>query len=191
MFYNMNRAIFSLCAFFFWVGTGTLPAFAQETLKTSQGQELLTPKGIPNLLFFVQRDPNTNTIVYELNLNSKGVLNEEEPIKIYWLRYADGGGKQELNFIQRKFAYGLHVKKLSAEKFELKFVSYSKRTLYLQKGPDGKWHVYAAIQQKPSVLDRVFVRIEGGTLWVPNVVYAEFKGRESATGKEIVERFKP
>ncbi|RNI22066.1 DUF4833 domain-containing protein [Rufibacter latericius] len=170
---------------------GVLPVFSQETVKTSTGQELPTPKGISNMLFFVQRDPNTNTIVYEWNLNSKGVPNEDEPVKIYWIRYADGGKKQDLNFIQRKFAYGLNVKKINDEKYELKFVSYSKRAFYLQKGPDGRFHVYATINKKQAQLDRIFVRIEGGSFWVPNVVYAELKGREAATGKEIVERFKP
>ncbi|KAA3436942.1 DUF4833 domain-containing protein [Rufibacter hautae] len=187
----MERFLFYVLAVLFLVGGSVLPAFSQETLKTNQGQELPSPKGIPNLLFYVQRDPNTNTILYELNLDSKGGLNEEEPVKIYWIRYADGGKKQDLNFVQRKFAYGLDVRKISADKYELTFVSYGKRTFYLQKGPDGKFHVYASINKKQAVLDRVFVRIEGGSFWVPNVVYAEFKGRDTATGKEIVERFKP
>ncbi|WP_210465828.1 DUF4833 domain-containing protein [Rufibacter roseolus] len=187
----MERFLFYFLALMVLVGTSVLPAFSQETLKTNKGQELPTPKGIANMLFYVQRDPNPNTIVYELNLDSKGGLIEAEPVKIYWIRYADGGNKQDLNFIQRKFAYGLNVRKISAEKYELKFVSYGKRTFTLQKGPDGRFHVYAPVNKKQAVLDRVFVRIEGGSFWVPNVVYAEFKGRETATGKEIVERFKP
>ncbi len=174
-----------------WLGTGVSPVLAQETVKTNTQQDLPLPKGIPNMLFYVQRDPNTNTVVYELNLNSKGVLNEEEPVKIYWLRYADGGAKQDLNFIQRKFAYGLNVKKINPEKYELKFVSYNKRAFYLMKSPDGKFHVYATIGKKQAFLKRVFVRIEGGSFWVPNVVYVEFTGLDPATGKEVLERFKP
>ncbi|WP_242693089.1 DUF4833 domain-containing protein [Sabulibacter ruber] len=187
----MKRILFYCLTVVLLVGGSVLPAFSQETLKTNKGQELPTPKGISNMLFYVQRDPNTNTVVYEWNLNSKGVPNEDEPVKIYWIRYADGGKKQDLNFIQRKFAYGLNVRKINAEKYELKFVSYGKRAFYLQKGPDGKFHVYTTINQKQAVVDRIFVRIEGGSFWVPNVVYAEFKGRETATGKQTVERFKP
>ncbi|MFB9864550.1 DUF4833 domain-containing protein [Rufibacter immobilis] len=188
----MRRFLFSvLVGMVVWLATGQQRVQAQATTKTNTQQDLPVPKGISNLLFYVQRDPNTNTIVYELNLDSKGNLNQEEPIRIYWMRYADGGHRQDLNFIQRKFAYGLHVKKINPEKYELKFVCYDKRTLYLMKGADGRFHVYTTIGKKQSILSRVFVRIEGGTFWVPNVVYAEFTGQEAAARKEIIERFKP
>ncbi|TAG11911.1 MAG: DUF4833 domain-containing protein, partial [Sphingobacteriia bacterium] len=42
------------------------------------------------------------------------------------------------------------------------------------------------------ILNRVFIRIDaGGSLFKPNIVYIELKGTELATGKTIVERFKP
>jgi hypothetical protein len=37
----------------------------------------------------------------------------------------------------------------------------------------------------------VFIKIEGGSFWLPNVIYVELKGIDPATGKEITERFKP
>ncbi|QCR24881.1 DUF4833 domain-containing protein [Pontibacter sp. SGAir0037] len=142
-------------------------------------------------MFFVQRDPNANTVVYELNRTAQGTLDEKEPVHAFWIRYADGGEQKELNYIQRKFAYGLNTKKLGKDSYELKFVSYSKLVLYLRKGTDGKFHVYTTINQKEAILDRVFVRIEGGTFWVPNVLYVELKGRDAATGKAVTGRFKP
>ena len=41
------------------------------------------------------------------------------------------------------------------------------------------------------MLNRIFVKINGGTLWLPSVTYVEVKGSDPVTGKEIVERFKP
>jgi hypothetical protein len=188
----MRKSLFILfLAVVVWLGACGTPVLAQQTTKTNTQQVLPVPKGVNNLLFYVQRDPNINTIVYELNVNSKGVLDEKEPVKIYWLRYGDGEGKKDLSYIQRKFAYGLHVKKISAEKYELTFVSYGKRTFHLMKGTDGKFHVYATINNKQAILNRVFVRIEGGSFWVPNVVYAEFNGLDPATEKEVMERFNP
>ncbi|PIQ21181.1 MAG: DUF4833 domain-containing protein [Cytophagales bacterium CG18_big_fil_WC_8_21_14_2_50_42_9] len=152
---------------------------------------LPVPKGIKNLLFYVQRDPNINTVVYELNVNAQGVLNEKEPVKIYWIRYAEKGERKDLSFIQRKFAYGLETKKLSPEKYELKFVSYSKLPLYLQKGTDGKYHVYTQFNQKQAMLNRAFVRIQGGTFWVPNVLYVDLIGREPGSLKVVTRRIIP
>ena len=142
-------------------------------------------------LFYVQRSPNTNTIVYELNADKNGKLNSEEPIHVYWIRYNEKGQKEELNYIQRKFAYGLTSKPLANDQYDIRFVSYKKFPLTLMKGNDGKYHIFATVNQKPMYITRVFLKIEGGSFWLPNVKYVEIKGIETSTGKEIVERFKP
>ena len=153
---------------------------------------LPVPKNIPDMKFYLQRDPNTNTVVYALNRTPQGTLNEEEPIQGYWIRYAEQGQKQELSYIQRKFAYGLKTKKLGKDNYEVRFVSYAKKLLYLRKTPqDNQYRVYTTINQKECILDRIFVRIEGGTFWVPNVLYVELIGRDTATGKEITSRINP
>jgi hypothetical protein len=149
------------------------------------------PRGVRNMMFYLQRNPNANTVVYELNKTAQGGLDEQAPIHPYWIRYADGGERKELSYIQSKFAYGLKTRKLGKDNYELKFVCYNKLALYLRRAPDGRYQVYTTINQKEAVLDRIFVRIEGGTFWVPNVLYVELQGREAATGKIIAGRFKP
>jgi hypothetical protein len=147
---------------------------------------------VPSKLFYVQRDPNTNTIIYDLNVDNKGVLDTENPVHVYWIKYNERGQKEELNFIQRKFAYGLVTKPLDNGKFDVRFVSYKKYPLSLMKSAtDNKYHIYATIEKKQAILNRIFIKIEGGTFWVPNVVYVEVKGTDPLTGKEIMERFKP
>lgn len=150
-----------------------------------------TPKGIVNELFHLQRDPNTNTIIYELNLKEDGKVNPEKPVNIYWIRYADKGQKEDLSYVQRKFAYGLQTKALGNDEYELRFVSHKKLPLYLKRSPgDNKYHVYIDANNKKIMLDRVFVRIEGGSYWLPNVRYVELKGTNTKTQTQIVERLK-
>ena len=149
---------------------------------------------VPNVskLFYVQRDPNNNTIIYDLNVDNNGQLDEDAPIHPYWIKYNERGQKEELNLIQRKFAYGLVTKPLGNNKFDVRFVSYKKYPLTLMRSAsDNKYHVYATIAKKQVVLNRIFLKIEGGSFWIPNVVYAEIKGVDPETGKEVVERFKP
>ena len=150
------------------------------------------PKQYDNLLFYLQRTPNTNTVMYELNFDKKtGVLDSENPVHVYWIRYTEPGKPiKELNFIQRKYAYGLKVKKINDTHWELRFVSTSKRILHLMKAADGKYYVFAAVNNINTVLKRVYLKIDGGTFWSPNVVYIELKGTESATGKANFEQIK-
>jgi phosphatidylglycerophosphate synthase len=149
------------------------------------------PKGVSNMLFYLQRTPNTNTICYTLNL-SNGVLDDEEPVKVFWIRYAtEGGIYKDLNFIQRKFAYGVKVKKLAKDNYEIRSVAYSKRPLYLRKATDARYYMFATIGGKFSVLNRIYIKIDpGGTFWSPNVDYIELKGRVAATGEPVIERIK-
>ena len=150
------------------------------------------PSGVPNQLFYLQRDPNTNTVIYQLNVDRAGRLNEDEPVNVFWLRYDEHGERKDLTFIQRKFAYGLSAEKLAADKYELRFAAYSKVRFYLLRSPTDKaLHVYATINGRQLQLERVFLRIEGGTFWVPNVKYIEFKGLNTATRQPAVERVLP
>jgi hypothetical protein len=59
------------------------------------------------------------------------------------------------------------------------------------KGTDGKYHIFATISQRQFIVNRIFVKIEGGSFLVPNVRFVEFKGTDPANGKEVTERFKP
>lgn len=147
------------------------------------------PTGNANQLFYLQRPPNANTIVCELNYKN-GVLDADEPVHVFWLRYGEQGQRAELSFIQRKFAYGVKTTRVSDGKYELHFVSYKKYSMYLMKGANNRYNVYAPINNKQAILNRVFVKINGGSFWSPNIEYVELKGTDPATGKEVIERKK-
>lgn len=148
-----------------------------------------TPKNIDNMLFYIQRDPNINTAIYAINYQENGKINKSNPIKAYWIRYAEKGEKKDLNYLQRKFAYGIETKTLENEEFEFKFVSYKKLALTLKKiEADQKYHVFANVNQKKIQVEKIFVRIEGGSFWLPNVKYAEVTGIEALSNKTITER---
>lgn len=152
-------------------------------------QKLPVPAGNNKQLFYLQRTANTNTIVYELNYD-KDVLNEDDPVHVFWIRYDEQGQKAELNFFQRKFAYGIKTEFISKDKYHLQLVSYKKFPMMLMKGTDNKYNVYATINQKQVILNCIFVNITGGSLWKPVVEYIEVKGTDPDTGKEVMERLK-
>lgn len=149
------------------------------------------PKGIANQLFYLQRDPNLNTIICELNVDSKGQVNKSAPVSVYWIRYEENKERMELSYIQRKFAYGIVSKDLGNDQYELRFVSHKKLPMYLHKGNDDKkYHVYVTVNNKKIEIERIFLRIEGGSFWLPNVKYVEIKGVNTATNAVITERIK-
>jgi len=143
-------------------------------------------------LFYLQRTPNTNTIICELN-ETGGIIDKDDPVHVLWIRYTEQKQRQELSFIQRYFAYGIKSRDIGNDKYELHFVSYKKVPLYLMRSSvDNHHHVYANIGGRQAVLNRIFIKINpGGTFWHPNVEYLELKGVDPNNGKELMERLKP
>lgn len=163
-----------------------------DTVKRNLRKELHFPEpSNVSKLFYIQRDPNTNTLIYELNTDKNGELDTDNPLHVYWIRYAEKGQREELSYIQRKFAYGVTTKPTKNDEFDVRFVAYKKMPLNLQRSTDGKYHIFATIAKKQAILNRIFVKIDGGSFWIPNIVYVEMTGTDPSTGKEIVERFKP
>lgn len=156
--------------------------------------EYPVPSGIENMLFYVQRTVNTNTIIYELNIDSDSNLVENQPIKVYWIKYADGNKKEGLSFIQRKYAYGVESKIVNKDKqlFSFHFVSYKKRELYLfRSGKDKRFKVYLYTNSKLAELEKVHVQIEGGTFMLPNIKYVLLTSKITGTGEQVIEKIKP
>lgn len=144
-----------------------------------------------NSLFYLQRTPNINTIICELN-EKDGRLDKDEPVHVLWIRYTEHKQRQELSFIQRHFAYGLKEKNIGNDVYELRFVSFKQLPLYLMKSPvDNRQHVFATITGRQAILNRIYVKIDpGGTFWSPNVEYLELKGVDTVSGKVLIQRIK-
>lgn len=157
----------------------------------SETDSLPVPTGNPKQLFYLQRTPNSNTIVCELNLKSNGELNDDDPVHVFWIRYTEHGQRQELNFIQRVFAYGIKNKKLGPEKYQLHFVCYKKYNMYLMRAPnDNKFHAYGYIQNKLAIINRLYIKVNGGSFWSPNVEYVQLDGIDPVTNTPVMERIK-
>jgi len=162
-------------------------SYAQK--QVNQGG-LPTPKGC-NLLFFLQRDPDANTVVYELNYNSDGTLQSNNPIKGSWIRYEEDQKFKELTTIEKKFAYGVQSKPIGDDAYEIRLVAYKKMPMYLLKSEtDNKYHIYIKDEGKNLLLKRVFVRVNGGSFWCPKVQYIDLITTNSTTGMEILKRIR-
>jgi hypothetical protein len=157
---------------------------------TSPADTFPVPPESQNEIFYLQRQPNTNTIVCELNVKNNK-LDADNPVHVFWIRYAEKGQKEELSWIQRTFAYGIHSKKISDSEYELNFVSYKNKKFWLEKDNAGIWRVYANLTNgKKMILKRIYIHIDGGSFWSPNIEYVELKGLEPGTNQEIRERIK-
>jgi hypothetical protein len=66
------------------------------------------PEDTGPTLFVIQRSKNANEVHYEVQTGANGEL-AEEPVIAYWVLKAEGGGREDLGFFERKMAYGFEV----------------------------------------------------------------------------------
>lgn len=179
------KLVSTRCILFVLVSFGGDYVMAQST---SPADTFPVPNRNAYQLFYLQRQPNSNTIMVSLNVK-KNKLDLDDPVHVYWIRYTEEGQTKELNWIQRNFAYGMHTKKISEGVYELNFVSYKKMKFSLELGTDKIWRVFANLKDGSRIiLRRIYLHVNGGSFWKPNVEYVEIKGDQPVTYQEVRER---
>ena len=150
------------------------------------------PPANKSRLFYLQRTMDKNTVIYETNVGNDGVININDPVKIYWIDYDEGGGTSELTVTQNKLAYGLKTKLIDKKKkiWKINLVSYKKLNLIMRKGPDNLYHMYTRINGKEAMLTKFLVYITGGTYLSPDIKHIEITGQDKS-GKVVSQKLIP
>lgn len=140
-------------------------------------------------LFYIQRNHNANTIVYDAVFDNKGILVEKSPVDIYWLRYQEQGQRMELRNIEKLLAYGAGCTPIEGRKneYDLKLAANRKRNFRLVQKEPFKALVVTIINQQESQIDHIYVFADNTSLW-PKVKYIELFGFSLETGKPTYER---
>lgn len=151
-------------------------------------------EGNSQALFKIVRSRDTNEIWYTLNYNQNGYLNQEIPIRAFWVKKADNYRIEPLTRIQNHYAYGIKVLNSNHRKstgWQFQFVSYAKQTFILRQIDSNHFKVYTQLNNKVIEVTRIFVQIEGGSFWVPSIPYVMLTGIDTQTGREIAETIIP
>lgn len=145
-----------------------------------------------NSLFYLQRNKNSNTIIYEANILSNGKLNPKNPVSVYWLRYTEGGEKKELNWIQRWLAYGVDFEpaKDGSGNYIITPVALKHRKIIVSIDNDGKAYASLNMNGKNARLNRIYAQAQE-TNWLPTVKFVQLKGEDIKTKQEVFEYIFP
>lgn len=174
-----------------------LPTFVFAQNKAKDGKEFPQPtnKEFKNLMFFVQRTNNVNTLIYEFNYDANGELNPKTPIKTYWKNYDTDNSIEPLNSLQKKYAYGVesHVLDSAKKTYYFNFVSYKKKSIFLIKNQTTKqYEAFITLNNKLIEISRIYIHIEGGAFWTPKIKYINVYGRlPNNKNEEVVEKVIP
>ena len=141
----------------------------------------------PNQLFYVQRSPNSNTVIYAARLDGKGEIDRGNPVEGFWRKFNIDGSRQSLNMIERMMAYGVRADRAQPGK---------PVTFAIAALPDRKFTLTLDAQHKPQALTQVgshtvkvayiYLQVKEGGL-LPDVPALDLFGTDIASGKAVHE----
>lgn len=157
-------------------------------------EKMPIPAPAPNRLFYVQRSPNINMVMYDANVLPNKKINPENPVLVYWVLFDDKQKRLPLNYIQRNLAYGVECTPIANEpnNFDFRVVSYRKLRLKLTTdATTGAPIALIPINGKMQQLQKVYVMVQETGRLIPKILYVELFGRDLKSGLAVYERFKP
>ena len=141
-------------------------------------------------LFRIERSKNANIVQYDAQLTPEGELKPEKPVIAYWIMNAKSGEKEDLNWVEKKMAYGFSVEyDTKGDFWIMDLVADIQRKIKVYK-VNGRYRAEILIDGRPAFIDRIYIEsIEGGMR--PKVKYMEFFGKSIKTGSSLYEKFIP
>lgn len=193
---KLKLTIAFLCVISFLLGGSThAQTAAEQNLTNLVAQATKTfpvPPANSKMLFYLQRNKNSNTVVYEANIGKDGKLDPDEPVKVYWIRYTEGGVIKELSWIQRWLAFGVDAEpsKENPGSYIVSFVALKQRKVTVSLDATGKPSAVTPLNGKPSRLSRLYAQAQE-TNWLPTVKFIQLKGEDVKTKQEVYEYIFP
>ena len=140
-------------------------------------------------LFYITRSLNKNLVCYDYRLTD-GRLDKKDPIHVYWVnREEKVGQKEDINFFQRKMAYGYKQTEKSEDQVVFTLTAYPKRLMTLKGNASDGYACYTTIGGKPAQLKSLYVKTKPGNPM--SVEYVELRGISVEGGEPVTEQVRP
>jgi len=142
-----------------------------------------------NHLFFIERSKNRNLVQYDIRLTGDRGLPDPSPISVYWI--LENGRREELNSIERKYAYGIvRQEKLDENKVKVILAGLKGLEIIVERMNDSI-RAMISIDGRESILERIYIKSEEKLTGLPKVLYIDLFGWTKETGLPIKERISP
>ncbi len=148
------------------------------------------PPASKNLLFYIQRNKNANTIVYEARFNEQGQLAAKNPVDVNWIRHTEGGKREAISLLEANLAYGVKHRGTEEGVAKMAFVASARYPFRVEVGANGQAEARMMINGRYARLHHVEIQADESAIW-PKIRYVDIHGIDLGTGLAIEERYIP
>ncbi len=141
-------------------------------------------------LFIIERSKNANVVHYDAQLTAEGKLDPKHPVVAYWIMLAEDGRREDLNWIERKRAYGFDVKPDPAGNgYRMTLVADPQLPITVRE-VGGSVRAELVIDGRRATFEKMYInatdRVTG-----PKVNYLELFGKDVQTGEKRYQKIVP
>lgn len=142
----------------------------------------------PNMLFYIQRSVNSNTVVYAARVDAQGRLDQSDPIDVYWRWFNVDGHRKPLNFIERSMAYGVSLDRRAPAQngVAFKVAALPERKLILERDNKGAPEALIPIGNHLARLVYAYLQVDDHG-FMPDVTAIDLFGIDTLSGKILHE----
>lgn len=143
-------------------------------------------------IFHIARSKDAKTIHYQLQLAADGAINTAAPLTIFWeIETPTGTKKEDLTWIQNKYAYGINILNVTPDSLSFHFVSYDKKIIRVKRNLQGEFEAQVTCNSSDLVLEKIFIQIDGRTFWLPKISSVKLEGKDLHSGRSKYEIIQP
>ena len=143
---------------------------------------------VEDMLFYVQRNQNANTVVYKLNrCSSSGRINTAQPLSVFWKNYTENRPDAPINYFQKQLAYGYNFDLINNETIQLSIISYPVYKIFLTKCNSEDYKAVSKINGVWAHLSNAYVFADESGAF-PVVRYLELYGQQIESGLPCYEK---
>ena len=103
----------------------------------------------------------------------------------------ENGRREELNSIERKYAYGIvRQEKLNKDKFKVIVAAFKSLEIIVER-MDDSFKAVVSINGKESILQKIYIKSEETAAGLPRVLYVDLFGQTKEKGLPVKERIAP
>jgi hypothetical protein len=142
-----------------------------------------------NHLFSIERNKNGNCVHYDVSLRENDDLAGPDPVTVHWV--LENGKMEELNLVQRKYAYGILLQeRLEKNRLRIVLAAFKDLQIIVER-VNGDYKAVVPINGVQSILDKIYVKAEERRVGFPKITFIDVFGRALNTHSPVQERILP
>ncbi|TFH40536.1 MAG: DUF4833 domain-containing protein, partial [Chrysiogenales bacterium] len=138
-------------------------------------------------LFVIERNVISNIVVYDADVVPGRLFNRARPVDAYWIMREEGSRREELNYIEKQWAYGFDIESVQeGSRYRMAIRSFRERpiTVVLEKD---RPRAIIDINGRRSYLTRIYIATSGKSI-LPSVDHLVLYGVDMSSGEYLREK---